>query len=65
MIDLTFFFVWSTDSEGKLNKEIDNEGTDLDKTKYFYKTPEESEYWEEKSVFFYYLLFVLAALVSL
>ncbi|KAJ7378801.1 Thioredoxin domain-containing protein 12 [Desmophyllum pertusum] len=29
------------DSDGNLKKEIDNENTDLDKTKYFYKTPEE------------------------
>ena len=33
------------DPEGKLKKEIDNEGSDLDKTKFFYKTPEESKYW--------------------
>ena len=33
------------DSEGKLKKEIDNEGSDLDKTKFFYKTTEESKYW--------------------
>lgn len=29
------------DSDGKLNKEIDNEGTSLDKTKFFYKTADE------------------------
>lgn len=29
------------DSEGKLKKEIDNEDTDLDKTKFFYKTPQQ------------------------
>lgn len=29
------------DSDGKLKKEIDNEDTSLDKTKYFYKTAEE------------------------
>lgn len=29
------------DSDGKLKKDIDNEDTDLDKTKFFYKTPEE------------------------
>ncbi|XP_073239584.1 uncharacterized protein [Porites lutea] len=29
------------DSDGNLKKEIDNEDTDLDKTKFFYKTPEE------------------------
>ena len=33
-----------TDSDGKLKKDIDNEDTDLDKTKFFYKTPEESKY---------------------
>ena len=32
-----------TDSDGKLKKEIDNEDTSLDKTKYFYKTAEESK----------------------
>ena len=38
--------VISTDSDGNLKKEIDNEGTDLDKTKFFYKTPEESKFEE-------------------
>ena len=36
----------STDSDGNLKKEIDNEDTDLDKTKFFYKTPEESKFEE-------------------
>lgn len=36
--------LYKTDSDGKLNKEIDNEGTDLDKTKFFYKTADESKY---------------------
>lgn len=40
---LSLYFV--ADSEGKLKKEIDNEGSDLDKTKFFYKTPEESKFW--------------------
>ena len=38
--------VISTDSDGNLKKEIDNEDTDLDKTKFFYKTPEESRFEE-------------------
>ena len=29
-----------------MKKEIDNEDTDLDKTKFFYKTPEESKFEE-------------------
>ena len=36
------FYIF-TDSDGKLKKEIDNEDTSLDKTKYFYKTAEESK----------------------
>ena len=41
-----FYFLFVlTDSKGNLKKDIDNEDTDLDKTKFFYKTPEESEYW--------------------
>lgn len=39
-----FIFFLLTDSKGNLKKDIDNEDTDLDKTKFFYKTPEESEY---------------------
>ena len=40
-----FYFLFVlTDSKGNLKKDIDNEDTDLDKTKFFYKTPEESEY---------------------
>ena len=40
-----------TDSDGKLNKEIDNEGTSLDKTKFFYKTADESEYRKKHLVY--------------
>lgn len=40
-----FYFLFVlTDSKGNLKKDIDNEDTDLDKTKFFYKTPEESEF---------------------
>lgn len=38
------FFFLLTDSKGNLKKDIDNEDTDLDKTKFFYKTPDESEH---------------------
>ena len=40
-----------TDSDGKLNKEIDNEGTSLDKTKFFYKTADESKYRKKHLVY--------------
>lgn len=45
---LSLYFV--ADSEGKLKKEIDNEGSDLDKTKFFYKTPEESKFVSWKTM---------------
>ena len=45
--------LYKTDSDGKLNKEIDNEGTDLDKTKFFYKTADESEYRKKDLVHLY------------
>jgi len=45
--------LYKTDSDGKLNKEIDNEGTDLDKTKFFYKTADESEYRKKYLVHLY------------
>lgn len=57
-----FFFVlirlllYITDSDGNLKKEIDNENTDLDKTKYFYKTPEESECYRQISFPYYWLI---------
>ena len=43
--------LYKTDSDGKLNKEIDNEGTSLDKTKFFYKTADESEYRGKNTLF--------------
>ena len=42
--------LYKTDSDGKLNKEIDNEGTSLDKTKFFYKTADESEYRKKNTL---------------
>lgn len=41
---LFMFELYKIDFDGKLNKEIDNEGISFDKIKFFYKIVDESEY---------------------
>lgn len=41
------FELYKIDFDGKLNKEIDNEGISFDKMKFFYKIVDESEYMKK------------------